>query len=57
MEKGPDADHVVAHLVGELSHLLSDVREKSVGFPSADEHDHVSGDASQNHGHSGRGTH
>ena len=56
MEKGHDADHVTADLVGELCHLFSDVLEKGVGFPSSKEHDHVRRGAGEDHGHGCCGT-
>ena len=48
-----DGDHLLAHRLRKFCHLFSHVSEKSVGFPSPNEHDHVIWYTGQNHGHCG----
>jgi hypothetical protein len=51
VEEGADADHVVADVVGDFCHLFADVTQESIGFPSANEHDHVDWGSCEDHGH------
>ena len=55
LEKSGELDHVTGDGAGKFGNVLPNVDQEGIGFPAANQHNHVDWGPREDHGHGGAG--